>query len=149
MARGEGLKESIPVSVLKSSDGLAEDVAHVRALGFEVDDDNDPSPENIPSNDGETSGDPQHCEEEWKWDGICQRKASNSTNFQPSLIGVNGRVLEVITTLEMFLLFFPKVFLQNVILVVTNKNIEGKKVSFGELLTFIGLCFFYVNSIWL
>jgi hypothetical protein len=52
----------------------AEDIALVRAMGFEVDDDDEPAPENIPA-DGEhlfRLGGDLHDGQEWGWDGIDQ-----------------------------------------------------------------------------
>ena len=55
----------------------AEDIAHVRAEGFEVDDDNDPAPENVPGlfdvppvvvDSGLFEG------QSWGWDGIDRRQ---------------------------------------------------------------------------
>jgi hypothetical protein len=39
-----------------------------------------------------------------------------------------------LTVLGMFLLFFPKTFLETVILVETNKKIKGEPVAFGKFL---------------
>ena len=45
-----------------------EDIAHIRSLGFSVDDDNEPVPENIPDpNDDPNKG---AEEETWGWDGM-------------------------------------------------------------------------------
>ena len=53
----------------------AEDIALVRAMGFEVDDDNEPAPENIPVADAPLFrlGGGLHEGQEWGWDGIDQR----------------------------------------------------------------------------
>ena len=42
-------------------------------MGFMVDDDNEPSPENIPSPEP-TQGDTNHVEAIWEFDGIDERK---------------------------------------------------------------------------
>jgi hypothetical protein len=53
----------------------AEDIALIRAMGFEVDDDNEPAPENIPPPDMPLFmiGGDLHEGQEWGWDGIDQR----------------------------------------------------------------------------
>ena len=62
----------------------AEDIARVRAEGFEVDDDNDPAPENVPGffdvppvvDGGLFEG------QSWGWDGIdCHQMAGGGTTF--------------------------------------------------------------------
>ena len=61
--------ENIDGSVFRSGNG-ADDIANVRNQGFEVDDDNEPVPENIPV-DGNNS--PQVVLKDgqsWGWDGI-------------------------------------------------------------------------------
>jgi hypothetical protein len=52
----------------------AEDIARVRAEGFEVDDDNDPAPENIPAIWDETPVANDLFEgQSWGWDGVDRR----------------------------------------------------------------------------
>jgi hypothetical protein len=41
--------------------------------------------------------------------------------------------------LTMFLLFFPRKFMEDVVIVETNKRIAGKQLTFGEFLQFLGL----------
>jgi hypothetical protein len=41
--------------------------------------------------------------------------------------------------LTMFLMFMPKDFFESVILVESNKNIQGPPITFGEFLQFIGI----------
>ena len=52
----------------------AEDIARVRAEGFEVDDDNDPAPENVPQGDAPPVTDAGLYEgQTWGWNGIDRR----------------------------------------------------------------------------
>ena len=41
--------------------------------------------------------------------------------------------------LTMFVMFLPKAFFESVLLVETNKKIEGKPVTFGEFLQLMGI----------
>jgi hypothetical protein len=60
--------------------GAAEDIIFFRAAaGFgDVDDDNDPAPENIPGVEGETVPDAQT----WGWNGICYQKLTGLVTIQ-------------------------------------------------------------------
>ena len=52
----------------------AEDIALVRNMGFEVDDDNEPAPENVPAaNAPRPNGATLYEGQEWGWDGIDRR----------------------------------------------------------------------------
>lgn len=126
----------------------AEDIAHIRGLGFTVDDDNEPVPENIP--DGTTQDQPSQ-EETWGWDGIDEREKGNFIKHMPHLL--HG--LDEIPThpsnrtiLHLFLSLFPKQYLQEDILMATNKNLDvgEMKISFGELLRFLGIWFFLATT---
>jgi len=56
-----------------------------------------------------------------------------------SMIGVSDMILTGMSFSNVFLLFFPAKFVEDVILVQSNKRIVGEKIFFGELLQFIGL----------
>jgi hypothetical protein len=64
--------------------GAAEDIIFFRATGFDVDDDNDPAPENITVK-GETVLDAQT----WGWNGICYRKLTGLADHPAKMIGCN------------------------------------------------------------
>ena len=52
----------------------AEDIALVRNMGFEVDDDNEPAPENVPADDATPVNGGALLEgQQWGWDGIDRR----------------------------------------------------------------------------
>ena len=53
---------------------------------------------------------------------------------------VHGILLETISYTGMFLLLFPRLFLEDVIMVATNNNL-AKKMELSEFLVFIGLWF--------
>jgi hypothetical protein len=62
----------------------AEDIALVRAMGFEVDDDNEPAPKNIPPPNMplfRIGGDLQEGQE-WGWDGIDQQAGLGGGDVQ-------------------------------------------------------------------
>ena len=119
----------------------------MRGLGFEVDDDNDPVPENIP-NPGE---DTPNGEQSWGWNGICYRKSQNISNVQPKL----KHGIENIpscptqqTICKLFYTLFPIRFLENTILKNTNMNLaqDADEITLVELLRFIGIWFFLATT---
>ena len=126
----------IPVEVARAGN-VAEDISLVCALGFMVEDDNDPAPENIPQaalpND-------LYDGQSWGWGGVDQQALFGAQNNRPKLNRMSRLVLELLTTTTMFLIFFLQSFLENVIMAETNKNLSSK-LTFGELLVFIGIWF--------
>jgi hypothetical protein len=48
-------------------------------------------------------------------------------------------VMSGLDILTMFVMLFPKDFIENVFLVETHKMIEGDPVTFGEFLQFVGI----------
>jgi hypothetical protein len=63
------------VDFVFNAQNRAEDIALVRAMGFEVNDDNEPAPENIPLNGAPLFrlGEGLHKGQEWGWDRIDQQ----------------------------------------------------------------------------
>jgi hypothetical protein len=116
--------------------GTAEDVSEFRSAGFDVDDDNDPAPENIPTTVPAT---PTPEGLQWGWNGVCQRQLAQGDELPARLVGVN---LENITILKMFLTFLPRLFLEEVVLKASNAAIVGKAITVGEFYIFLGLWFY-------
>jgi hypothetical protein len=131
------IRLEIPTFV-RNAGNRAEDIAEVRALGFVVDDDNEPAPENIPTptenaNIEATDG------LAWGWAGIDHRKQANGTATRARINCLSGIALQGATLLTMLLLFLPRKFMEEVMLVETNSKIHGSPVTFGEFLRFLGL----------
>ena len=97
----------IPQSVFDSS-GVSEDIAMVIGQGFQVDDDNEPAEENVPTPTVDDSTNSNYVEAEWNWNGMCPRKMNGCRNMKPCLKGVEKTMLEKISLLTMFLLMIPK-----------------------------------------
>jgi hypothetical protein len=113
----------------------AEDVARLLAEGYDVDDDNEPAPENIPNQDDpnianyanyDSWGSRMYC----KWTSEGHKFENPKVSRQPM---DNKRM-------EWFLLFLPDNWMRTVLLAELNKNIMGgKEVEWPEFLRFIGL----------
>lgn len=127
--------EEIPNEVLRARNH-AEDIARVQAMGFMVDNDNEPAPENVPELQEEEEA--TNEQQTWGWSGADQRKLFGAEDLPPKMNGLRGVALETITFTGMFLTFFPRIFLEHTIMKETNKKLE-KDLTFGEFLIFIGI----------
>ena len=121
----------------------AEDIARVRNEGFEVDDDNDPAPKNIPA---PAEAPPVVIEgglyegQTWGWDGIDRRHIAGGRYDEPSFQQGWAPVRK--TYLQLFLHFFPMAWFSEAFLPKTSLgviNSGGALVTYGELLRYLGI----------
>jgi len=113
----------------------AEDIAMVRAAGFVVDDDNDPLPENVPP----PRDQPQRGRHQsWGWSGLDERKNIGAQNVRPSIVGLSANSMACMSYVGMFFMFFPRAFIENIIIKGMNKRIENH-VTLGEFLRWLGI----------
>mmetsp|Transcript_13949 Transcript_13949/g.33457 ORF Transcript_13949/g.33457 Transcript_13949/m.33457 type:complete len:220 (+) Transcript_13949:4339-4998(+) len=94
-----------------TSTSRREDVVQVLADGFDVDDDDAPAPENLPDPTDQT----QHAQT-WGWDGICRRRQAQNTEHKAKMNGQTDATIKTMTTLAMFLFWFPTDWLVEVLL---------------------------------
>lgn len=109
---------------------LPDDIEAACAL-VEIDDDNEPAPENLP---GQTIE--QVFGEEWVDVSVCNRRQTNVRNVTPSL---NFKKDIKLSKLQLFELMFPMEFVSSVIIPKINSKIQGKKVTKGEFLRWLGM----------
>ena len=126
----------------------AEDIARIRAEGFEVDDDNDPAPENIPQGDEELRIDGDLFEgQTWGWNGVDRRITEGGNYDGPSF--ANGWTPTGKTNLEVFLHLFPVAWLTNVVLAMTSSAClanNSKALTWGEFIRFLGMRLLMASS---
>jgi hypothetical protein len=121
----------------------AEDIALVWAMGFEVDDYNEPAPENIPVADAPLFrlGGGLHEGQEWGWDGIDQWAPLGGAMYnEPSF--TDGWTPQRKTFVEIFLHLFPLKFFTNVIVEGTSSALVGDnsaRATIGEMLQYVGM----------
>ena len=103
---------------------------------LEIDDNNSPAPENIPTPGGEqTRG---IMNEDWGHNGVCFRRMEQIKNQSAQLkLPMN----DVPTKLDLFETLLPKDYIIDVVLKETNKYIDGEPVQYGEFLVWLGLWF--------
>ena len=105
-------------------------------LRDQINDDNDPAPENIPDQNEMA----QNIFSEWQHSGSCYRLKDGGRNQKPQLIHTQ---LHVPDLLELFEMFFFKHFIKSVIIPKTNQHLaaEGHRdLSYGEFLRWVGIC---------
>ena len=118
----------------------ADDVA--LAAGFvAIDDDNSPAPENVVHPNELINN---LFEDEWGHSGICYRRLTGASNCNPRLSSFPTQLKP--TVFQLFELFFPSEFLKDNVLFIINLKIEGKSVTYGELLRWIGIWFLMATT---
>jgi Transposase IS4 len=112
-----------------------EDIAVMRAMNFDVDDDNEPAPENIPS-PNQTTDATESIYSEWKGSsGFCNRRQEGHRFERAKLNGAPG----LSSRLELFMIFIPRTYLESVLIPSTNIHLPGAPLTLGELVQFFGL----------
>ena len=113
-------------------------------MGFDVDDDNEPAPENVPTEEVTTEAGLKD-NQQWGTHPFDPRKASNAPNPLPSLEGLpKGERSKSVTLLWMFEKLMGRSILESVILPATNRKLASNnyvELSYGEFLVFIGIWF--------
>jgi hypothetical protein len=89
----------IPQQVLHAGNH-AEDIAEIRGMGFSVDDDNEPAPENIPLPQENNNNSATDDGRTWGWAGIDHRKQANGLSSRTQINCLSGLALEGATMLE-------------------------------------------------
>ena len=81
----------------------AEDISLVRGQGLMIDDDNELALENITDNYKPV----EEQTRSWGWDRKCKRKVLRIIDHGAKLHSLSSVVLETVTYIGMFLIFFP------------------------------------------
>ena len=79
------------------------------------------------------------------WGGTCHRKSVNHTNVRPQIKDYTKNNLKKLSKLDVFLLFFPFNYLENLTVIETSKTLVGQahsQLSLGDFVRFLGCNFF-------
>ena len=114
----------------------AEDIAIVRGHGFDVDDDNDCLPENIPVPELEEEVDNQA--QTWGWNGLDERKNIGTQDNCPAIKEFSASSILALSYVGMFFMFFQRTFIENVIIAGTSKHLT-QPLTLGEFLRWLGI----------
>ena len=110
---------------------------------IDVDDDNEPVPENIPVHTAPPP--PSVLSQEWGHEGFCLRKSNNILHAKPKLVYPVDTTRNDVS-LQLFERFFPRAFMEDIMIAETNKILDQHPLSYGELLHWISL---WVSFLWL
>ncbi|KAG7340825.1 transposase IS4 [Nitzschia inconspicua] len=150
--QGLDTRMEVPTDIVRNGVVRMYDVELLRSMGYEVDDDNDPAPENVPDvvdHDGDTLMNDQQT---WGWSGTCHRKVligNDENKSKPRLMERTEMESKSMTILSLFLYFFPLDYLHEVLLDEVNKNLtkeKARRIDLGEFLRFLGL-WFYMTTV--
>ena len=95
-------------------------------------------PENIPK----TKEVINNVFKEWGHDGICFRRVNDVNNVSAKLKNLKNDRDYLPSLLQLFQHLFPESYLQDVMVKQTNKKINGKKMTYGEMVRYFGLWLF-------
>jgi hypothetical protein len=120
----------------------AEDIALVRGMGFMVNNDNKPAPENVPADSTPpVNGEALLEGQKWGWDGIDCRAILQGLMYNgPTFANEwspNGKPF-----IDIFLNFLPYYFLEVTIIEATSNALlmaNAMQTTLGELLRYIGM----------
>ena len=99
----------------------------------DIDDDNKPAPENVPT----TATTSSVLSNEWGHMGICLRKQQSIANTQAKLVYPVDTTRDDIN-LQLFEHLFPKQFIENIMIPTMNQKLKNA-VTYSEFLVWIGL----------
>ena len=113
-------------------------LAAVDAGAIEIDDDNEPVPENIPQQ-GQQEDNECEFSDVWGHEGICFRRQIGAANRGASLKH-HDRHLRL-TKLQLFEILFPMKWVKECLIPATNASLDDseKDLDYSELLQFLGI----------
>lgn len=126
-------------AIPRISGEAAEDIAHLRAEGYGVDDDNEPAPENVPDPTNEapaTTSSVTYLGWGARLPGFCNRRGTHN-HYENASIKPGSRPHNN-QRMDWFLRCLPVTYLKEVLLPETNRKMS-QPMDFSELMRFIGL----------
>ena len=116
---------------------LAIEIDDLRQQGIEVDDDNEPAPENA-------EPPPQATNQvgEWITLTICPRREANCSNRKGSWKRFAWTVIQEMKELAQFRMCFPEQWVKEVVIPATNNEINGDPLTLSEFYVYLGCHFF-------
>ena len=120
---------------------LQENINRLRDEGYDVDDDNDPAPENVPP----ANPPPQEAEAPslfGEWDScpnICHRTSAGLFQENPKLKKDVNQSSNIASYIDYYLYFLPTTYLKMVLIKETNAQDDKNPITWGELLVYIGI----------
>ena len=116
----------------------ADAIKELRRQGIEVDDDNEPAPENAEATAPVANG-------QWKKPTMCPRRMANIPNYKGKFNSHSWEDIAKMNELDQGRMCFPEQFVIDVIIPETNKNkhLVGTPLTLQESYVWLG-CIFYM-----
>ena len=131
--RTMALHESVP-DVALNVGGLSQEIAELRHQGIEVDDKNEPAPENAQPNAPVTQTNGQ-----WLKPTIFPRQADvNCHNTKGVWREHSWPKISKMTELSLFTMSFPEKWVKDVLIPATNKETSGEEITLKEFYMYLG-----------
>ena len=134
---GEDVEEE--VALPKRSHVLEEEIQAFKSAGVEIDDDNEPAPENVPVPTAPTLTE-DTVMKEWGFSGFCYRRRDGNRQ-SPATINRSRDAWSTMRRIDYFLLFFPVDYVKDKMLAEMNKKIrKGRpQITWWEYLRWLGI----------
>lgn len=116
---------------------LVNEIDELRQQGIEVDDDNEPAPENA-----EPPPQATIPVGEWITPTICPRREANCSNRKGLWKRFAWTVVREMNELAQFRMCFPEQWVKDVVIPATNKEINGDPLTLSEFYIYLGCHFF-------
>lgn len=114
-----------------------ENINTIQAYGIDIDDDNEPAPENVV--DDEVIN-PNQIFSEWEQTGLCHRRSSNIENYNARLKDVAPELRELLGKVQLFEMLFPTQYVKETVIPETNKSLDDP-MDYPDFLMFVGIWF--------
>ena len=115
-----------------------EDMVELCRQGITIDDDNNPSPDNVPRQGETTTGTGN-----WRIEGIvCPCKAGNFQNYFASFRNYSHDSILSMSLLQLFFVIFPEDYLEEVLVTNTKKGLS-LQMDLKEFINWVG-CWLYM-----
>jgi hypothetical protein len=123
-------RNAVPSAVGEGGDAIEE----LRRQGIEVDDDNEPAPENAEAPAPVANG-------RWEKPTMCPRRMENIPNYKGKFNSHSWEDIAEMNELDQFRMRFPEQFVIDVIIPETNKHLVGTPVTLPEFMSGLGASF--------
>ena len=118
--------------------GLSQEIAELRHQGIEVDDENDPAPDNYQPTETSTQ-----AIGKWVTPTILPRRLDvNCYNTKGVWRQNSGQKISEMTEISLFKIAFPEQLVRVVLIPETNEEIAGDSITLQDFYVFLGCHFF-------
>ena len=134
----KALRESVVDVTPNVNGGLSQEISELHHQGIEVDDDNEPAPENT-----QLSAPATHIIGQWVTPTIFPRRADMNCRNTKGVWRIHSwPKSSEMTELYIFTMTFPDQWVRDVFIPATNEEISGDDITMQEFYVYLGCHFF-------